>query len=358
MLFFLCTAIIAFVLTPFIINIYTTKGWLDNPKNKPHVKKIHATPIPRGGGIGIFLAILIASSIFLQFDKYLIAIMVASFSIVLVGFFDDIFDLSPVLRLVTNFLASLIVIGTGIGIAYISNPLSQGVIHLDWPQITFFLFGAQRSIWILADVLALIFIVWNMNIINWSTGIPGQMPGLVAITSTFIGLLSSRFIDDPTQFNTMSFCFIIAGAYGGYLFWNWQPQKSMPGYGGSSLAGFLLAVMSIISGAKVATLLMSLAIPTADAIFTILRRIIAHKSPFLGDRGHLHHKLIDVLGWSQLQTAIFYWLASLGLGLLSLQLNTWQKLITMLIVFASVFGFLVWARIVTLKKRHDQTITA
>lgn len=352
---FILAALLAFVLTPITIKIYTKFGWLDNPIKNHHVKKIHTLPTPRGGSIAIFLAILLVSGFFLAFDKYLIAILGASALIVLVGVLDDIFDIHPLIRLITNLIAALIVVGAGIGIAYVSNPFGSGVIHLDQPQVSFYLLGVERYIWLLADVFALLFIVWNMNIINWSTGLPGQMPGLVAITSTFIGLLSARFLDDPTQFGTTLLCFIIAGAYGGYLFWNWQPQKSMPGYGGSSLAGFLLAVLSIISGAKVATVLMALAIPTADAIFTILRRILAKKSPFWGDRGHVHHKLMDVLGWSQTQTAIFYWLTSLGLGLFSLHLNTLQKLITMLVVFALVFSFLIWAKTTTLKK-HAQLL--
>jgi UDP-GlcNAc:undecaprenyl-phosphate GlcNAc-1-phosphate transferase len=89
---------------------------------------------------------------------------------------------------------------------------------------------------------------------------------------------------------------------------------------------------------------MVLGVPTADAIFTILRRLKAGKSPFWGDRGHLHHKLIDVLGWSVPQVALFYTLSSLVLGVLSLYLNTWGKLVTIGIVGCLVFGFLIWAK--------------
>jgi UDP-GlcNAc:undecaprenyl-phosphate/decaprenyl-phosphate GlcNAc-1-phosphate transferase len=96
--------------------------------------------------------------------------------------------------------------------------------------------------------------------------------------------------------------------------------------------------------------LMVLGVPTFDAIFTILRRIHAGKSPFWGDRGHLHHKLLDVLGWSKQKIAIFYWSSSLVLGVLSLYLNSLGKLITLGLVLCLTFGFLVWAKIKTIMK--------
>jgi len=128
------------------------------------------------------------------------------------------------------------------------------------------------------------------------------------------------------------------------LIWNFYPQKIMPGYGAGSLAGYFLAVLAILSGAKLATTLMVLAIPTADAIFTIARRLKAGKSPFWGDRGHLHHKLMDVLGWGRRRIAVFYWLSSLSLGVLSLYLPTMGKIITIGITTSLVFIFLIWAK--------------
>lgn len=348
---FIIATLLAFIASPIIIWIYTQLHWLDDPLINKHVKTLHKKPVPRGGGVIVYLSIAITSLFFLEIDKYLLAILASGLLIVLIGVWDDVKNIHPLIRLCSNLLAALIVVGAGIGIAYVSNPFGPGVIHLNQPQLSLFIFDKWRNIWIIADMLAVVFIVWNMNIINWSSGLPGQMPGLVAISCSFIGLLSTRFIDDPTQFSTILLCFITAGAYAGYLFWNWQPQRSMPGYGGSTLAGFMMAVLAILSGAKVATMLMVLAVPTADAIFTIARRIKAGKSPFFGDRGHMHHKLIDVLGWSQIQVAIFYWACSLLLGLLSLYLNTWQKMSTMFIVFLLVFGFLIWAKISTIKKQ-------
>lgn len=355
MLSFFITALVACCITPLVIHFYRTHNWLDNPITQTHAKKTHTIPVPRGGGFVIFFSILFLSVFFLHYDTYLIAIMTGAAILTLVGFLDDVFDIHPLIRLCTNLLVALIVVGSGIGIAYVSSPFSSSVIHLNMPQITFNFLGQDRTIWILADLFAILFIVWNMNIVNWSKGVDGQMPGFVSIALIFIGILSTRFVDDPTSFNTTQLSFIAAGAFAGFLVWNWYPQKIMPGYGAGSLAGYFLSVLAILSGAKVATILMVLAIPTSDALFTITRRILNGKSPFWGDRGHLHHKLIDVFHWGKRRIAVFYWSTSLILGLLSLYLNTIQKLITIAVVLLAVAGALVWAKIKSVHEVYGTT---
>lgn len=342
---FAFSAAIASVVTPLVMELYRRHGWLDDPTLTPHVKQTHEQALPRGGGIIIFAAVLAACLWWLPIDKYLVAILASAFLLTVVGTLDDIYNLHPVIRLGTGLIAALIVVGSGIGIAYVSNPFGAGVIHLDQPQLVFELFGKARTIWILADIFALLFILWNMNIVNWSKGVDGQMPGFVAIAVIFSGLLSQKFAGDPTQFSVLLLSFIVSGAFAGFLIWNAYPQKIMAGYGAGSLAGFFLSVLAILSGAKVATTLMVLAIPTADAVFTIARRMYAGKSPLWGDRGHLHHKLMDVFGWGKRRIALFYWLTSLGLGILSLYLNTTGKLITMAVTMSVVFGFLIWAKL-------------
>ncbi len=344
MFVFLLTCAIAALITPLIIKWYRSNNWLDTHNSKRPVKNTHSKAVPRGGGLVIMTSVLLASLIFLQVDKYLIAILAGGVILTVVGFLDDLFDLHPLIRLVAGVFVSLIVVGSGIGIAYVSNPFGEGVIHLNNPQLSLSLFGNLHTIWIVADFFAMLFILWNMNIVNWSKGVDGQMPGFVSIAAIIIGILSFRFIDDPTQFNTAQLSFIVSGAFAGFLIWNWYPQKIMPGYGGGTLAGYFLSILAILSGAKVATALMVLGVPTADAIFTILRRIRAGKSPFWGDRGHMHHKLLDVLKWGRRRIAIFYWLSSLVLGLLSLYLNTTGKLITIMLVILLVFTFLIWAK--------------
>ncbi|MBU1085671.1 MAG: MraY family glycosyltransferase [Candidatus Beckwithbacteria bacterium] len=335
--FFLSVAII-----PVIIFIYKKLGWMDDPKKQNHPKVVHKYPVPRGGGVAIFLVILISSLIFLPIDKHLVGILMGAFLIAIIGVWDDVKNLNPYFRLGLGFLAATLVVGVGIGVPYISNPFISGaVINLSRPQIPIFIFGKLRTIWILADLMALFWIVSTMNFVNWSKGLDGQLPGIVVVASSVIGLLSLRFVDDVTQWPVIILAFIVAASYLGLLLFNFYPQKIMPGYGGGTLAGYFLAVLSILSGAKVATAILVLGIPMMDALYSIFRRILQGKSPFWGDRGHLHHKLMD-FGWGKRRIAIFYWLVSGFLGFLALNLNAKQKMYTIVLLAILVGALLLW----------------
>lgn len=341
----LVSFLISLAVSPLVIWIYTQKKWLDDPSTNSHIKVTHSKPTPRGGGIPIYLSLLLTTWLTLGFDKHLYGIMLGATVLVLVGIADDIFDLNPYLRLFTGIIAGLCVVGAGIGIAYITNPLGSpgSVIHLNQPQIQLHFLGETHSIWIIADLFALVWILWTANIINWSKGLDGQMPGFVSLAAIFIGLLSYRFASDYTQWPVIQLAAITAGSYLGFLVWNFFPQTIMPGYGGGSLAGFLLAVLSILSGAKIAALVLILTIPMADAVYTIFRRLLRGKSPVWGDRGHLHHRLLDV-GWTKPQIAYFYWFITFVLGIATLFLNSTQKLYTI-----AMFTFLTGAVIIWLK---------
>ena len=179
--------------------------------------------------------------------------------------------------------------------------------------------------------------------VNWSKGLDGQLPGIVLVAAIVIALLSLRFTEDVTQWNVLILAAITAGAYLGFLPWNFFPQKIMPGYGGGTLAGYLLATLAILSGAKVATMILVLGVPTMDAVYTIFRRMAQGRSPVWGDRGHLHHRLLD-LGWSKQKVAVFYWLVSAGLGILALQLNAQQKLFTIVTLALVIGGLFLWLK--------------
>jgi UDP-GlcNAc:undecaprenyl-phosphate GlcNAc-1-phosphate transferase len=317
-------------------------GWVEDPTKMKHPKVVHKYPVPRGGGIVIFAAVLVSTLLFIPIDKHILGILGGALVLMVLGFIDDISDLKPIPRLGVQILSALIAIGSGIGIAYITNPLG-GIIPLDQPQIAFTLWGSLHTIWILSDLLALVWIVWCMNIVNFSKGLDGQMPGYVVISSLVIALLSLRFTGDPSQLAVTNLSLIVGGAYLGFLFFNFYPQKIMSGFGASTQAGFFLAILSILSGAKLATAVLVLAVPMIDAGFVIVSRILEKRSPFMGDRTHLHHKLMD-LGWGKRRIAVFYWIATALLGLLALQLNSEQKLFTIVAATSVVLGFLIWFR--------------
>ncbi len=330
------------LIVPVVIYIYKKLGWLDDPKKQNHPKVVHKYPVPRGGGVAVFLVILISSLIFLPLDKHLVGILLGGLLLAIVGVWDDVKNINPYLRLGLGFLAAGLVVGVGIGVPYISNPFSSGaVINLSQPQVQIFLLRKVRTIWIWADLMALFWIVSTMNFVNWSKGLDGQLPGIVVVAASVIGLLSLRFVDDVTQWPVILLAFIVAASYLGLLLFNFYPQKIMPGYGGGALAGYFLAVLSILSGAKVATAILVLGIPIMDALYSILRRVFQGNSPFWGDRGHLHHRLLD-FGWGKRRVAVFYWLVSGFLGFLALNLNAKQKMYTIVLIAIFVGALLVW----------------
>jgi UDP-GlcNAc:undecaprenyl-phosphate GlcNAc-1-phosphate transferase len=315
------------------INLVTDK------KKRKHPAHTHIGIIPRGGGLPIFFSFLISSLLFLKFNKIILGIVVASFLLLIIGLLDDYFDLSPYLRFFANLLISALVVGFGLGIPYISNPLG-GVIRLDQWKINFNFFG-QHQVLILADILAIIWLTWLTNMVNWSKGVDGQLPGFVAITAFFLGVLSQRFTaHDITVYSATILAFIISGAYIGFLPWNFYPQKIMPGYGGGALAGFWLGILSILSFGKVGTAILILSIPIIDAVYTIIRRVYQKKSPFRADWGHFHHRLLEI-GWGKRRIAIFYWLVSFILGLSSLFLKGPEKLLAFLSFFIVLIVFIL-----------------
>jgi len=335
------SAALAYLATPLVIRLAKKLGLIDDPRTHKHVKVIHKYPVPRGGGLATFIAIFLASFLFLPLDKHLVGILAGAILVTLIGFLDDKYDLNPYLRLLGGFLAAAAPIAAGIGIAFLSNP-SGGTIDLSQPQIKFFLLGEERSIWILSDAFALVWIVFVMNMLNMGAkGVDGQLPGVVVVAAATIAALSLKFSADIAQWPVIILAAITAGAYLGFLPWNFYPQKIMPGYGGSTLAGYLLAVLAILSTTKVGTLIVVLGIPLVDTGYTILRRILSGKSPVWGDRGHLHHRLLD-LGWGKRRVATFYWLISAILGVLALNLNTSNKLYTMVGIAILLGGLILW----------------
>lgn len=329
---------ISFLLTPLVRNFFIKKNWVESPKEKQK-KTGNATAIstvPRGGGVPIFVAVLITLLIFIPLDKHLVGILFASLITIIVGLFDDVKDISPKIRLIFNIIVALIIVASGIGIAFISNPLTGGVIDLSFLKINFNFLG-NHSIWVISDLLAVIWIVWCMNIVGWATGVDGQLPGFVSISAFFIGLLALRYSTDIAQWPVIILAGAVCGSYLGFLPFNFFPQSIMPGYSGKSLAGFLLAVLAILSGAKLATLIFLLFIPMLDAVYTIIRRIINKKPIYLGDGKHFHHQLLKI-GWSRRVIAYFYWLISLILGIVALFLNSQQKLYFFLAISFLAFG--------------------
>jgi UDP-GlcNAc:undecaprenyl-phosphate GlcNAc-1-phosphate transferase len=336
---FLLAFVFSLAVTQLTILAYRALGLVDRSTIKDHAKHIHTTPVPRGGGIPIFAAMIFVTAMFLKFDLHIVAILSGALILAVLGILDDIFDLSPYLRLVFGFVVAGIVVLSGIGIHFVSNPFG-GVIHLGNLQL-------------IADVVAILWIVWAMNFVNMGAkGLDGQLPGVTIIAALVMGALSFRFVNDVTTWPSAYLSFALAGAYAGLLVFNLYPQKIMPGWGGGAMAGYFLAVLSILSGAKVATAIIVLGVPLMDVVYAIIRRIRAGTSPVWGDDKHLHHQLLK-LGWSKRQVALFYWVITGILGLLALQLNSQLKIYTIVLTAVVVGGLLLWINLFLSSDRRD-----
>lgn len=328
--------LVTFLTTPLVARLAKKFGLVDDPSRRRHPAHTHKGVVPRAGGLAIYLGFAAACFLFLPINKVLLGILTGGLIIILIGLWDDKVDLSPYFRFLTNFLAAGLVVSAGVGIPYITNPFN-GVLRLDTWRISFDFLG-PHSILVWADLFAIVWIVWCANMVNWSKGVDGQMPGFVAIAAVTLGILSFRFsAHDISQWVVTALAFITAGAFLGFLPWNFYPQKIMPGYGGGTLAGYLLAVLSILSWGKLGTAILVLGVPMIDAVYTVGRRIVAGKSPFWADRGHLHHKLLD-LGWGRRRIALFYWLVSAILGVVALTLTSQQKLFAIILLAVIVGG--------------------
>jgi UDP-GlcNAc:undecaprenyl-phosphate GlcNAc-1-phosphate transferase len=308
-------------------------------KTRSHPAHTHTGIIPRAGGIPIYGALLIGALIFLPINKIISGILIANFLLMVVGLFDDYYDVSPYLRFGLNILISAIVVMFGLGIPYVSNPFGS-VIRLDTIKFTIDLFGSH-TVLIVANLLAILWLTWVMNMVNWSKGVDGQLPGFVAITALFLGLLSQRFVAHDITTQTVTYLsFIVAGAYIGFIPHNFFPQQIMPGYSAGAMAGFLLGILAILSFGKLGTAILILAIPTIDAVYVIIRRLKNKKSPFKADWGHFHHRLLEI-GWGKRRIALFYWLISLFMGVSSLFLQGAEKIIAFVTIGILLIIFII-----------------
>jgi UDP-GlcNAc:undecaprenyl-phosphate/decaprenyl-phosphate GlcNAc-1-phosphate transferase len=337
--------IVAFLITvisvPLSLIFLKKYKLVDDPSVRKHPALLHKKPIPRGGGIALFIGCLVAGLIFLPKNGITLAIFFASFLSLVVGVIDDKLDLSPYFRFLVNIFAAVIVVFAGANIPFITNPFG-GILQLN--KIP--LLGT-----IVVYAVAIIWIVWVMNMLNWSKGVDGQMPGIVAISALVIGILSLRFnaSDHGTIVSTI-LSFIIAGSALGFLIFNFYPARIFPGYGATSIY-LLLAVASILSSAKLATAILVMGVPMIDGLFTIFRRIISGKSPFWHDNKHLHHLLLK-RHWGQRRIALFYWLISAMLGAISLALSSKGKLFAIIMLVIIVGGGILFLQ---LSIKHNES---
>ncbi|HVZ12640.1 MAG TPA: MraY family glycosyltransferase [Patescibacteria group bacterium] len=345
---FLVSCIGVIILTPPTIFFAKKLGLVDDPKTHKHPAVIHKKTLPRGGGLPIYLSILLGILFLLPDSTVFLPVLISGGLIVIVGLLDDRYDLSPYLRFGANIVCAAIVVFSGIHVPFITNPLG-GILHFS--NISYPIFGFDLS---LGSLIAVVWVVWIMNMLNWSKGVDGQMPGIAAISAIVVGFAALRFpVLTESNILISQAAFIVAGASAGFLFYNFYPAKIFPGYS-ATILGFMIGVLSIMSGVKLATALLVMGVPAADFVFIFIRRIMQHKSPFRGDREHLHHLLLK-LGMGQRRIAISYWIVSLLLGVFALNLSSRGKLFAIILVVVVVGSVILTLRFL-LRKINEESI--
>ncbi|KKR34157.1 MAG: Glycosyl transferase family 4 [Candidatus Gottesmanbacteria bacterium GW2011_GWA2_41_12] len=349
----LFSSLITFIATPVVLKIALLLNLVDNPKIRNHPAHTHKGIIPRAGGIALFIGIFLPLFFLLPQTKALLGIFLGGLVLVIIGILDDRpKELSPYLRLFLIFIAAGLAIAGGVGIPFITNPMG-GVINLDTLRISFNFFG-PHSILPIADIFAFLWIVWAMTFVGWSGGVDGQLPGFVSVAAIVIGLISFRFTaSDQSQFIPTTLAFLTAGSYLGFLPWNFYPQKIMPGYGGKTLAGYMLAVTSILSSSKLGTSIMVLGLPLIDALFMVISRLLSKKSPVWGSGNHLHHKLLQI-GWGRRRIAVFYIFISSIMGIFALVLESKQKFFVFILLFILTMMFFLWVNLISRFKNIEE----
>ena len=318
-----------------MIPLATKIGLVDHPGPR----RVNAYPLPRAAGpaflaafvVGITLTFMLNVERFAPEVERLALVLAGATFITLVMFYDDVLGIAPLPKLGLQCMAAAIVIAPrlrgdahGIVIERFNTPFG-GTIELPL---------------LLAIGFTLFWTVGMMNTMNWVDGLDG-LAGTVTLVACGVMFAHTYFWPrDNPQFTISLLAVTLAGVVTGFLVFNWHPARIIMGDAGANFLGFSLAMLSIIGGAKIATALLALGLPILDVAWVILYRLLNGRSPLAADRGHLHHRLLD-LGWSQPQVVAFVGGISAIFGIASLLLPTREtKLGAILVLGIMLLGII------------------
>ena len=336
---FLIAFITTYVFTPYTIRLARKVKALDRPKES---RKVHNKLMPRLGGIAIILGFFVSAIylIIVMIIEKKLDILYNNYHIKLIGFFgativleifcyfDDTKGIPPIIKLIGQIIAAIIVVASGIVMDKIVIASSNTIILNE----------------IFLKIFSVIWIIIITNAINLIDGLDGLSTGVSLISSICMIII---FILNFSPIISIIFATALAGSLIGFLPFNFNPARTFMGDTGSNFIGFTLAVISIMGVAKTYTAIiviapvLVLALPIFDTSFAIIRRIIKEKSlkaVFKADRGHLHHKLIDK-GYTQKQAVYILYGISAIFGLFAiilLESGIWKALSFALIVTAII----------------------
>ena len=307
MLALLVALVVSFMMTPVVKTFAYKVGAIDVPKDN---RRMHKTPIPRLGGLAIFIGFMVSILLFAHITSEMKSILLGAVIIVVLGVVDDIMALPAMLKFVVQIGAALIPATNGVQILAFSNPN---------------IFSADLY-WVLGGLSVPFTVLWIVgltNAVNLIDGLDGLANGVSAISATTM-LVIALMASEAQVAIVMA---ALVGASVGFMTYNLNPAKMFMGDTGATFLGYILATMSIQGLFKYYAVIsfvvpfMILGLPIFDTAFAFIRRIAHGQSPMHADRSHIHHRLID-MGLNQKQAVATLYVISAILGLSAVVLTT------------------------------------
>ena len=327
----LVALVVSFLMTPVVKTFAYKVGAIDVPKDD---RRMHKVPIPRLGGLAIFIGLMVSILLFVPITREMRSILLGAVVIVILGVIDDSMALPAMLKFVVQILAALIPALNGVTILAFSNP---NVFSSE-------LYWKLGGLSIPFTVLWIVAITNSVNLIDGLDGLANGVSTISATTMLVIALLGD-------QADVAIVLAALVGACIGFMPYNLNPAKMFMGDTGATFLGYILATMSIQGLFKYYAVIsfvvpfLILGLPIFDTAFAFIRRLAHGQSPMHADRGHIHHRLID-MGLSQKQAVATLYVISAILGLSAVVLTTSGEEKAMLLFAALCIAAVVAARLV------------
>ena len=330
--------IVSFLMTPVVKTFAYKVGAIDVPKDN---RRMHKEPIPRLGGLAIFIGFMVSIFLFVPITPEMKSILLGAVIIVVLGVVDDIMALPAMLKFVVQIVAA-------------SIPATHGVTILAFSNPNIF---SQDLYWVLGGLSVPFTVIWIVaitNAVNLIDGLDGLANGVSAISATTM-LVIALMVNQEVAVVMAA----LVGACVGFMPYNLNPAKMFMGDTGATFLGFILATMSIQGLFKYYAVIsfvvpfLILGLPIFDTAFAFIRRIAHGQSPMHADRSHIHHRLID-MGLNQKQAVATLYVISAILGLSAVVLTTGGEEKAMLLFAALCIVAVVAARVVFPKEVQQE----
>lgn len=331
-----CAAVVSFAATPIIKVLAKKVGAMDIPKDE---RRMHKIPIPRMGGLAIFLGFMVSVLIFGKMNREIQGILLGAVIIVILGVMDDILTLHALPKFIVQIFAAVVVVLHGCRIEHF-----MGFVLPEW----------------LSYPVSVIWIVAITNAVNFIDGLDGLAAGVSAISAGAMLIIALILVPDTTAMASAILLAAIVGACVGFIPYNFNPATIFMGDTGSTFLGFMLASISIFGLFKTYAVIsfavpfLVLGLPIFDICFAVIRRVSKGQSPMHADRGHVHHRLID-MGFSQKQAVAISYLLSAILGLAAVVLTDRGEVQAMIFIGAILIVGAIGAVVIfgTHHKKHE-----